>query len=357
MNIPKNYPLYESTYGQDFPIEQFYVMYFDTIPSKYTTGSFYDNCLSDKLESENYKLLSRIITTARRTSSEQIIKNIYINEDKKIIFITVKTDNKNESLLVDICYDIRSGDLMRQVPFLFTSNYLHKKIKKSNINLVKVIGGHLDAQEFDLNVGEIDIELNYGKSFTRIHDLILKKLNENKSKGIILLHGEPGTGKSSYIKYLTSVIKDKQILYIPPSMAESLSEPNFIPFLMDFKNSILIIEDAESVITDREFGGSIAGVSNILNITDGILGDCLNIQIIATFNMEKRKIDKALLRKGRLIAEHKFLPLNINDTNKLLKHLNKNYISEQEMILAEIYNIYEEIYKSEEKSQKIGFYQ
>lgn len=161
---------------------------------------------------------------------------------------------------------------------------------------------------------------------------------------------------TSFIKYLTKLIEKKEILFIPPSVAESLSEPSIIPFLMDYRNSILIIEDAETVITDRENGGSISGVSNILNITDGIMGDCLNIQIIATFNMEKRKIDKALLRKGRLIAEHRFENLSVEDSNNLLKHLKKDYITTEPMCLADIYNINEELIKPEDKKNKIGFH-
>jgi ATP-dependent 26S proteasome regulatory subunit len=138
-------------------------------------------------------------------------------------------------------------------------------------------------------------------------------------------------------------------------MAEMLSEPSIIPFLMEHRNSILIIEDAERVISDREINGSPAGVSNILNLTDGILGDCLNIQIVATFNMRREKIDKALLRKGRLIVEHKFEKLNVNDTNKLLKNLKKDFVSSEEMCLADIYNIDVELIKSNKKTSKIGF--
>lgn len=161
---------------------------------------------------------------------------------------------------------------------------------------------------------------------------------------------------TSYIKHLTSLVKEKNILFIPPSMAEMLSEPSIIPFLMDHKNSILIIEDAERVISDREGNGSPAGVSNILNLTDGILGDCLNIQVIATFNMKREKIDQALLRKGRLIAEHKFEKLNTTDTNKLLNFLNKDYKVEEGMVLADIYNIDVEVFKTQIKN-KIGFNQ
>jgi ATP-dependent 26S proteasome regulatory subunit len=214
--------------------------------------------------------------------------------------------------------------------------------------------GHLDTEEYELNVPDIDLGLNYGSEFEKIHNLIIKRLNSPNDKGIVLFHGDPGTGKTSYLKYLTRLITDKEILFIPPSMAESLSEPSIIPFLMEHKNSILIIEDAERVIADREGNGSSAGVSNILNLTDGILGDCLNIQIVATFNMKREKIDQALLRKGRLIAEHKFTALSVDESNRLLKSLNKEKTVDKPTTLADIYNIDEEIYKTENKTN-IGF--
>jgi SpoVK/Ycf46/Vps4 family AAA+-type ATPase len=216
--------------------------------------------------------------------------------------------------------------------------------------------GHLDTEEYELNIPDVDIGLNYGSDFMKVHETIVKRLNKPNDKGIILFHGDPGTGKTSYIKYLTRLIEEKEILFISPSMAESLSEPSIIPFLMEHKNSILIIEDAENVISDRRGNVSSAGVSNILNITDGILGECLNIQIIATFNMNKEKIDNALLRKGRLIAEHKFDKLSVENTNKLLHFLNKTFISEENMSLADIYNVDVELLKSKDKTSKIGFY-
>jgi ATP-dependent 26S proteasome regulatory subunit len=137
-------------------------------------------------------------------------------------------------------------------------------------------------------------------------------------------------------------------------MAEMLSEPSIIPFLMEHKNAILVIEDAERVISDREGNGSPAGVSNILNLTDGILGDCLSIQIVATFNMKREKIDQALLRKGRLIAEHKFSKLSVEESNSLLKHLKKDHEVTEGMTLADIYNVDVELFKTTNKS-KIGF--
>jgi ATP-dependent 26S proteasome regulatory subunit len=121
-------------------------------------------------------------------------------------------------------------------------------------------------------------------------------------------------------------------------------------------NSILIIEDAEKVVLERDSReSSRQGVSNILNMTDGILGDCLSIQIIATFNTSRDKIDSALLRKGRLIAEHKFDLLDVENSNKLLKYLEKNYVTSQPMSLTDIYNLDEEHTVSQEERRTIGF--
>jgi hypothetical protein len=70
--------------------------------------------------------------------------------------------------------------------------------------------------------------------------------------------------------------------------------------------------------------------------------------------MKREKIDQALLRKGRLIAEHKFENLSVTDTNKLLKHIEKDFESSESMCLADIYNIDVEIFRTSNKS-KIGF--
>jgi hypothetical protein len=226
-----------------------------------------------------------------------------------------------------------------------------RKVHKSNnIALVIQTQRGYETQTFELPKGKLDVELNYGKGFKPIHEKIIGQLNSQNSKGLVLLHGTPGTGKTHYLKYLASKIKDKRVLFIPPYLADFITSPQMTPFLIENANSVLFIEDAENVITDRTSNGS-TGVSNILNLTDGILSDILNIQIVATFNMDKKKIDSALLRKGRLIAEHKFDALPLDDTKRLLKHLDVT----DGMTLTEIYNIDETEYKTEEKYSTIGF--
>jgi len=230
-----------------------------------------------------------------------------------------------------------------------------RREKENNIALVIQTNRGYDTTTFELPKQKLDIELGYGKSFKPIHEKIIHKLNEPKSKGLVLLHGTPGTGKTHYLKYLASKIKNKRVLFIPPFLADFITSPEMTPFLIQNAGSVLFIEDAERVITDRQNGGG-NGVSNILNITDGILSDILNIQIVATFNMDKAKIDEALLRKGRLIAEHKFEALPIEDSQALVNHLGYEYTVTKPMTLTEIYNLAEVEYKSEDKGRPtIGF--
>jgi hypothetical protein len=349
--FPEDLYLYESSYGSDQPTDQLFLFYFDSVVSKESGRELYTSDLFQFLIENNFVLDLKVIRNRRHDMQKDFV---YVNKEKCLMVKASGMTERDANLyVVEFLYDIKRGELQKQLDFTEIKKF-QKERKKGNISLVRSEMGHLDTQEYDLDIADMDLRLNYGEDFIKVHDVIIEKLNKPKGKGIILLHGDPGTGKTSYLKYLTKLIKEKDILFIPPSLAEALSEPSIIPFLMEHKDSILIIEDAERVIADREGSGSQAGVSNVLNITDGILGDCLNIQIVATFNMKRERIDQALLRKGRLIAEHKFEKLNLEQTNALLNSLGKDVVSDKAMNLADIYNIEVELIKSKTTS-KIGF--
>lgn len=233
--------------------------------------------------------------------------------------------------------------------------FTQRKPEPNYVGLIVKTNHGYDTMPFKLPTQTIDIRMNYGDAFEPIHDKIISTLNQKNGKGLVLLHGTPGTGKTHYLKYLASQISGKRILFVPPYLVDFITSPEMTPFLIHNSNTILFIEDAERVITDRNENGS-TGVANILNLTDGILSDILNIQIVATFNMDKHKIDKALLRKGRLIAEHQFDKLSLEDTNRLIRHLNFGDDVDTGMTLTEIYNMAEVEYKSEEPVKRsVGF--
>ena len=225
------------------------------------------------------------------------------------------------------------------------------KVNDFEINLITQSASGLDLSPMEIQRKRLDIKLNYDDDFAEIDAIICKRLNKQNDKGIVLLHGLPGTGKTTYLRYLIGKLK-KRVMFLPPSLAASITNPDFLNILVEHPNSVLIIEDAENIITDRnESQNSV--VSNLLNLSDGLLADCLSAQIICTFNMPLTNVDDALLRKGRLIAKYEFKKLSLEKSQRLSKHLGfETYISEP-MSVSEIYNQHEKNFVKEKK--KVGF--
>jgi hypothetical protein len=87
-----------------------------------------------------------------------------------------------------------------------------------------------------------------------------------------------------------------------------------------------------------------------------LLSDCLNISIIATFNVTTKNIDEALLRKGRLLQHYHFDKLSIEKTKALLKKLGHDVDDIKEpMSLADIYYYGESNNGNGSQTKKIGY--
>jgi ATP-dependent 26S proteasome regulatory subunit len=195
---------------------------------------------------------------------------------------------------------------------------------------------------FQVKKKKINIEDNYNDDFPKVSEDIIKKLNNKGKTGLVILHGDPGTGKTTYIRYLAGRLK-RDIIFISPDMVSHITSPEFIPFLMDNSNAILIIEDAEPALQKRQGDTRSGAVSNILNMTDGLLSDCLNISIVATFNTKMSEVDEALRRQGRLLREYKFDKLDVHKAQALMDKIGKKAKVTEPMSLAQIYFYGEEI--------------
>src|ERR1700722_3004183 len=81
--------------------------------------------------------------------------------------------------------------------------------------LVQGNSGQLTLRSFKMEPFEDDvIGLNYNEDFRTVNEIIVKRLQEPNGNGIALLHGLPGTGKTSYIRYLISKLR-KRVIYFP----------------------------------------------------------------------------------------------------------------------------------------------
>lgn len=210
-------------------------------------------------------------------------------------------------------------------------------------------------------------DLHYGDGFENFHSKLTERI-DNTTKGLILLHGEPGTGKTQYIRVLLKELAkmNKAVLYAPPSLSASLTDPEMMEFISNWvidneKDCILLIEDAEPLLEARNGAdGRTTGISNLLNMTDGLLNDILGLMVIATFNTELSKIDSALLRPQRLLARKEFKKMPEGRSAKLAEALNIekpdiNYPASLAEFYAAKQNHEVIIHDVDEEKRKIGF--
>lgn len=199
--------------------------------------------------------------------------------------------------------------------------------------------GDLTLAACDIREQELDFD-NYADDFAEFHNDILQFVDDEDEPQLVLIYGEPGTGKSRYLRALTSII-EKDVVYITKDMIDAFCSPDFISFaLKELKNKVIICEDVDAALIND--GVRTTATSNLLNMSSGVLSDILNIKIICTFNCEQNQIDSALLRKGRLRKKYEMKALDIKKSNNLLKKLGKNYTTDKPMTLAEIYGADEE---------------
>ncbi|WP_460962434.1 AAA family ATPase [Spirosoma litoris] len=336
-----------SDLDREFPLAPHFVQTFGSYPNYLHFNDDFKPSGQQLLETRGFVLINHSIRVTDQ--GWHAIERIYQHEDG----ILLKAEFVGDRFFRLYGYYRDELSAKKLLDGFQDHKYVHED-NQTHIYLIQSGLGGLHTERVEILPPTIDLELHYNDDFLVVHDRLVNLLAQPKSKGLILLHGEPGTGKTTYIKHLSSLVK-KDMLILPPYMTNYLTSPEIIPFLLDNKDSVLIIEDAERILQSREAGGDTNSVSNILNLTDGLLADCMHIQVIATFNASKHLLDKALLRKGRLMVDYAFGKLDAAKANKLLTHLGMDYRTKDPMTLADIFNLEEQTVSGERHEVKMGF--
>ena len=219
-----------------------------------------------------------------------------------------------------------------------------KDVSSGEIYLIIATSGGLSTKSFTLPKSyEVDLDKHYNDDIKPFDSSIQKHISEDGC-GFYLLHGKPGTGKTSYIRHLIRALPDKEFIFISNDVGAVLGNPDIISLLMNHEDAVLVVEDAEQVLRPRDMGGNTSAVSNILNMSDGFLGDVIKCHIICTINSKLDMIDPALTRAGRNKGIYEFEALSAEKSKALG--------GKGEATLAEIFN--EEV-SAIERKQKIGF--
>lgn len=372
--------LSESATHETFPAVKFYALLHKEIPSSviYSGQDIEAIALMKELQKSMNALVVHTFNNEYYSDGEnRLIKYTLAFPNKPYIIQAINIQMKKESeyelpYMIEDYYDDFDGYVRISPILLFHPSdasgnrdmefeqelkncinicTLEKMPDKPEISMVEVThDGKFKLSTFAVhdNFTIKDLDMHYGYGFEKFHNELMQRFRTD-TRGLVLFHGSPGTGKTYYIRHLLRkmTMYNKMVIYMPPNMVEKLIDPVFITFLSKeiSKNSklgvfcVLLVEDAEPLLASRQGDVRVQGISNLLNLTDGLLNDMLKLQIICTFNVKVKELDKALLRPGRLIARKEFKAMSVLDANRLAQHLGLKHHFTKPTTLAEVYSM------------------
>lgn len=147
---------------------------------------------------------------------------------------------------------------------------------------------------------------------------------------ILVLIGQPGTGKTSFIKGLIDHDKSGAVISYEESI---LKDDQIFADFMSGDEKFLVLEDADTFLSSRQKSGNTV-MHKFLNVGDGLIST-RNKKIVFSTNLPSaRDIDHALIRPGRCFDILKFGRLS----KQQCQNIKPEYDGPGDIVLAELLN-------------------
>lgn len=207
---------------------------------------------------------------------------------------------------------------------------------------------------------------NYATASTQQGLASLMAATEPEGGKLLLWSGPPGTGKTYAIRALAWEWRnwiDCHYL-IDPDMFFGASPGALMNMMTENENGkwkLFILEDTGEMLTADAKSRVGQGLSRLLNIVDGLLGQSLKVLILITTNEELGTLHPAVTRPGRCWQHTEFEPLRVSQSYDWLRAhgVNTDVLPDgalgSSMYLADLYSQINDWGRRVEKPKTLGF--